>query len=472
MKRLAVLAVLAASPAFAQSVVQIDELGTGLGGVATQPELAFAATDTRVLEIAGGTVTISMRGAQPAVTETTAQFWAAAGVTAMPGEHRVWFDAPSGHWFVSADDASHRYLAVSANDDPLAAWTAMTLPPATGTRLAVDAVGVYLVGAHAGTTDILAIPLADAVAATTANVTQLTAAELDLVPANGNTTAPELLVGRGTSTGGDTTIDVWTLTWTGNVPALTGPSSIDLGMAFDDPPATAVQMTGSPLLVVGDGRIRSAYVSGDQLWAIAATQIGGRAGAFDVQIGVPAGALLAIDPIGDPAADLVNPELAADIQGDIGIVVTEVTAGMRIVLTGRNGFFFGAPLAQPNVPTNGTGPYSCAPQSGVSSYAPYAAIAPDGDGGFWADVALAGSGDCGFQTAPVEFFVEGGSPGDDFPVDEPGDAGFDPPGGGHKPLAGCCSSSGGGSSIVLAGLVIGLARARRRARAQPTRPIG
>lgn len=472
--RLAVVTglVLASSPAFAQTFVQLEQVVDGQVGVVPAPEIALAVSDTRQLEIAGGNVAIALRGSTPAVNESTAQFWAAAGVTATPGEHRAVFDAISRHWFVSADDATHRYLAVSANDDPLSGWLAITLPPATGTRLAVDPLGVYLVGTHGGQSDIVVIPLADALAGITTNVAQLTAPELDLVPAidrDGDATSPQVLVGRGTNAQtGNTTIDGWAIAWSNGAPMLGGPVSFDLGAAFRDPPPNAVQPPGSPLLPTGTGHIRSASVVGGQLFAIAATQIGGRAGAFAVQLDLSSGTVSALDQIGQTDADLINPEIAADTSGNVGIVLTEVssTTGPQTMLTGRNQFFFGSPLAQ-LFPAAGTGAYSCAPQNNVSSYAPYASISPDPSFGFWADAALAGTGDCGFHTTMIQFDIPVATDvSDDVFFEDDGGLPVDPVG--SKPLAGCCSASSGASSLVLSALVIALARARRRVRRSQT----
>ena len=459
MKRLAFLIVLAAPPAFAQGFVQIENQQSGLTGTAPAPEVALAIGPQGTLEIAGGNVS-GIESGNAVLTETTTAFWAGASITATPGEHRALFDTASGRWFVSADDATHRYLAVSQTGDLLGPWAGMTLPPATGTHVAVDARGVYGVGQHAGATDVIAIPLADALAGNASNATQLSAAEADLVPAVVLDGSPQLLVGRGTARTGNTTIDAWTIAWTGSTPALTGPVAIDIGAIFRDPPVTAVQPQGAPLVPTGGGRVRTAYVSQGHLYAIAATQVGGRAGAFAPQIDLASNSVVGLDTLGDGTFDLIDPALAVDPFGDLGIVAiaTSATETPGMVFTGRPGFFAGAPLAYMQQ-SGSAGTYACQVTGGVSAFPPDSAIAFDGVNGFWTDAAIgASTGDCAFQTQLVQFAVE--SPidyADDFPVDPVGDDAGGAPGGG------CCSTSGGASSCVLAALVTGLLLARRRA---------
>jgi hypothetical protein len=451
--RFAAVILLAASPAFAAPFVEVDQAIAGVSGTQAAPDLALAVNNNLVVEIAGGQVAIGFPG--QLAMQTTTQFWAAAGITATPGEHRALFDVGSQRWFVSADDASHRYLAVSASDNPEGAWTAIALAPATATGLTVDANGVYLVGNKAGATDILVLPLADALAGNATAAVHLTAAEADLVPAlntDNTATEPAILVGRGTTSNGNTAIDVWTISWSGTVPAITGPTAIDVGAIFRDPPPTAIQPPGSPLLPTGGGRIRSAHAGGSSLIAIAATQIAGRAAAFAVTIDLGQHTALATDQISVADTDLVNPELAVDGESNVGIVVTQTSAttAPAILLTGKSSSFDQlAPFVLASEPS----PISCAPAGNISAYAPHAAIAVDGFQTFWADTVLGSTGDCAFHTQPVEFVIQTENFADDFPPMDPID---------REPDGGCCSASGGASSVVLGGLVLGLALVRRR----------
>nr|HEX4318536.1 hypothetical protein [Kofleriaceae bacterium] len=495
----------AAGPVAADTVVytgyeQPGTAGPVAGAVASDPDVASAIGPTDILDIVTGQlVSRDPYQQRPPLATSTEQFWTESGISGTPNayEHRALYDASSGRFFVTADEhvagANRRYLAVSATSGANGGWQAVALPVdgvVTNTRVAVDSNGVYITGDAAdGTTHVVVIPLADALASppSLAHLATFVAPDPGVIPAidlasvSKLPTDPEYLAARGIGTSGDTTLRTYYIAWngTGGAPLLEQNLATDLEAVFPPPPPTALD-GGGTLVSTGGSELRSLIANGSVLTGLAATQVNGHAGAFWFQYdpSQPIPTRQTIAP--DPGCDLLLPTLGADSIGDLGIVGVETqggTPGMRVVATGSS-IYAGAPtLTGLQTIATSTASYTCNPDGGVSSFGRYASIGADpSSGGLFADVPFSSDGSpCAFQTLLFDFGVQMVSYADDFPVDYP-DGGYpdDPIGGdenGNDGGCGCHTAAprDGAAPLLLVGLGLVIQRARARARRRADR---
>ncbi len=486
-------AALAATPAGAQSIIQIEGVTPGAsgptGGVTTTPDLATAVGPADILDLSTGHVSvIALYNTTAPTQQTTEQFWTAAGITGTPNafEHRAVYDNASGHFFVTADEhvagANRRYLAVSEGQTAAGPWHAVVIPAAgviTDTRLAVDANGAYITGnTGSGATAIVSIPLPYALAVPQTHVhdNALAIPEPDAIPAiyaagGKATTDPEWFAARGVAGNGNTAIRMYALQWHLGEPATLGSVQIqDLGAIYALPPATATE-PGVVQLDASDASLRSLTSLGPTLYGIAATTIYGQAGAFAFSIGTGGGAIQSM-PVGVAGADFITPALAVDGNGDIGVigVITSSAIAPTVAVTGQSAQ--GAMNSWPTpIPVTASQlPYTCGTGSSATPFGRYSSlvVAPTGTTGiqFYGDAMYGSDSACGYQTAIVAFDTEILAYGDDFPPADPIGAEWPiDPGDQSHFLDGCCSASGDPtSSLALVGCCRLALLRRRRAR--------
>ncbi len=130
-------------------------------------------------------------------SDTLRGFWSVAGVDLADSfDPRVRYDPASGRFFAVAIQyepvlANHLVVAVSKSSDPREGWTAFSIDPtpglvnADGTRLGVDAQGVYVTAGNGNgfNSDVIVFPKADLLAAapTIANATVFANKSSDMV---------------------------------------------------------------------------------------------------------------------------------------------------------------------------------------------------------------------------------------------------------------------------------------------------
>ena len=342
----------------------------------------------------GFTVRSKRDGKELQPYRTLRQFWEAAygnsrGV--LPGnpyDPRILFDPASSRWFALCDawgdppdsqfpdrpgPTQYMLIAVSSDDDPRHPWKAVHLEapgPVDNIKLGVDARGVYSSAGYSRpelAALVVAVPKADllwrgetrpSVAhvnwAKAATVRRLEDHKLDgaegLFPAldlKGGRSAerPVIFINRYRSeVGGETIMQVRKLTWTlPHTAVLSEPVNVGLGVRHAvQPTMRGVQPplpSGlfSPGLNAGEGRVVNAVVRHGSVWAIAATQVGERVGAFWVEIDLASMKLRQHGTLGDTGADLLFPSLSVDAEGNLGIAMTRtsVTEPASTYVTGR-----------------------------------------------------------------------------------------------------------------------------------------
>jgi hypothetical protein len=463
------------------SGVNIVSVFDGQGGTAQgAPDVGGSTGAAYVLDAVSGSVTVRDLGGHVIATRTADAFWSAAGVAGTPKAfaQRAIYDFTRQRWYMSAEEATSGtpnriYVAISESSDPTGAWKAVTLPAQgeviANTHLAIDGVGVYLTGEASDHGFVLALPIADLAWTTgggpsAAHLNVISTPSRGLVPASNSFTtmpsAPTELVARSVLANSNTSIDLYTLTWSGAIASLGPARSIDLGSSFPLPTRHAVQGPPAPALDPGDGSIASAMIVDSGVIAgIATTELSGRLAAFWFEIR-PDATLAATGTITD-YTDLLAPSIALSPDvgrpgPTIGFVLTSVSPGRppAIVVTGVPG---NTGELQPLTTTrSGDAAYACTASSIVAPpFGRYSSIQSDGLDGFWAVAQFGASAtDCEFGTAWVNFRII--SPPDGYPGD--GAAGADD----LHTSAGCGCRSHDGSATIVWSLLVSIALRRRR----------
>jgi hypothetical protein len=341
---------------------------------------------------AGFSVRSKVDGHELQPFQTLGQFWSAAFKNAggqlvnNPYDPRIFFDPLSSRWFATSDThgasqdghftvTQEMLLAVSSDDDPTHPWKAVKYQATMGVdniKLGIDKNGVYLtslVGVNSKTIPVIAIPKTDLLWKGTANPslehanyfqvdkaaplaergTHGSRGDEGMIPAfdlnpNKKFDEPMILINRfQADPDAETAVQIRKVTWTSPGKAvLTGPFVIGLGVTHKEPPlAPQPPPPGeglySPAIRPGGGRMVNAVVNHGNVWAIAATDVNGRAGAFWVEVDPRAMKVVQHGLLGDPNAHIIFASLNVDSNGNLGIAMnrTSESSYPSAYVTGR-----------------------------------------------------------------------------------------------------------------------------------------
>ncbi len=345
---------------------------------------------------AGFSVRSKVDGHELQAHQTLQQFWSAALKNAGgqlvddPYDPRMFFDPLTSRWFATSDThkraskgteslTQDMLIGVSSDDDPTHPWKAVLYKVPTADldidniKVGLDKNGVYLtslVTVTAKVVPMVAIPKADllwkgsaAPSLANANYFETPKAPADstkgthgsrgdegMIPAFDLDPAkklgdPMIFINRfQADSDGETAMQIRKVTWMSTVKAtMTGPFVVALGKTYTEPKTQAIQpplpQKGlvSPPIRPGGGRLVNAVVRHGSVWAIAATQVGDRTGAFWVEIALNPLKLVQQGTVGDPAADIIFASLNVDGNGNLGIAMnrTSATEFPSIYVTGR-----------------------------------------------------------------------------------------------------------------------------------------
>jgi hypothetical protein len=265
---------------------------------------------------------------------------------------RLLYDPLTERWFgviAELKKDSVGYLAVSESSDPTKGWKAVKLPmdpTDPGMRLGVDRNGLYiaysaLTGDTHTMTTVLAIPIADAVAAdgpSLAHVQTFPKLEHEAFPATDldpkkAPDAPAILLNHefGNSF---SQMFLYKITWAGDAATISKMQSIPLSKTYITPNASmpktqAVQPAPGARLRADEGRrTLCVYQRGGSLFTCNAAKrtADSRCGIFWCEIGAKDGAVLQEGFVDDPACDYLAPTLAVDADGNVGLGCTRTSA--------------------------------------------------------------------------------------------------------------------------------------------------
>ena len=328
--------------------------------------------------------------------QTLEQFWRAALENADsrladdPYDPRMFFDPLTSRWFATSDTRRRdgkgagsltrdMLLAVSGDADPTHPWKAVvyTVPNESleidNIKIGIDRNGVYLTSLVAVTAKVVpmvAIPKADllwkggaAPSLANANYFETPKAPADPVRGTHGSRGDEGMIpafdlNPGKAPGdpmifinrfqaawdGETVMQIRKVTWISPVKAtMTGPFAVGLGRTYTEPKTQGIQpplaQAGlvSPPIRPGGGRLVNAVVGHGSVWAIAATQVGDRTGAFWLEIAAGSLKLVQQGTVGDATADIIFASLNVDANGHVGIAMnrTSATEFPSIYVTGR-----------------------------------------------------------------------------------------------------------------------------------------
>lgn len=463
-------------------IVVIDQIVEAQRGptdsVVSESDIGSAASDSFLLDVTNGHIGITNLTTRSHTVQTSEAFWTAAGVTGTPGafEMRAIFEPTYQRWVISGDEhitgANRRYLAVSESSNPTGAWHALELGPdgvILDTQLAVDKNGVYLTGQRAaGGSVLVTYPAADLFtnAPTAAHAQTFAIPEDHAVPTTDiddtkAPTDPAFVVARQ----GDRTIQLYNVTWSGAVAALSAPRGIDLGVDVVPPPDTAAQPDPGAPIAVGGNALRTAQSLHDHLYTVALTTFAGHSAAVWLELETTVGTVFTEEQLAIPDGDVLAPTIGVGVFGEVGLAVTatSVTQAPFVTVAGRDSVSGGSLLSSLATANTGQAPFTCSTGGfGRTSSLSYDPISEK----FWVDSPYSvSSSDCLFGSLWVQFDPESGFLGDDF---------FPPVTGGEDPentqsdrAFGCvCRSASapdvGGLALVAAALLVRRRRQPRR----------
>jgi hypothetical protein len=263
---------------------------------------------------------------------------------------RVLYDPLSERWiaWVQGVAPSHGYLAVSATSDPTGTWNGMKfpIPPHNyGAKAGLDRNGFYLT-VHNGQNDThkahtcYAIPKADLIAPNGPDLSHLQAfpdLEIESFPAmdlypDKAPDAPEILLNKGFGNVADK-LYLYKITWSGTSARISDARTIPLSKTYSTPNGTldkrrAVQPEpGGKLRADEPRRTDCVFVHGGSVFGCngARRNTETRPGILWYEVRVSDGALLQEGLVDDPACDYLNPSLAVDRDGNVGLGCTRTS---------------------------------------------------------------------------------------------------------------------------------------------------
>jgi hypothetical protein len=263
---------------------------------------------------------------------------------------RILYDPLSGRWiaWVQGVDPMNGYLAVSTTSDPIGNWKGVKfpIPPHNyGAKAGLDKNGFYLT-LHNGHDDThkahtcYAIPKADIIASNGPDLSHLQAfpgLEIESFPATDLNPAkapgaPEVLLNKefGNLAG---KLYMYKITWSGKNASISDVQTIPLSKTYATPSGSleqsrAVQPApGGKLRADESRRTDCVFAHGSSVFGCngAKRSLETRPGILWYEVRVSDGAVLQEGFIDDPACDYLNPSLAVDHDGNIGLGCTRTS---------------------------------------------------------------------------------------------------------------------------------------------------
>jgi hypothetical protein len=263
---------------------------------------------------------------------------------------RILYDPLTGRWiaWVQGVDPPNGYLAVSATSDPTGEWKGVkfpTRPHNYGAKAGLDRNGLYLT-VHNGNDDThkahscYAIPKADLVASTGPDLSHMRAfpdLEIESFPAmdldpHKSPGAPEVLLNKefGNVAG---KLYMYKITWSRVTASISGVQTIPLSKTYATPSGSldqsrAVQPApGGKLRSDEPRRTDCVFAHGGSVFGCngARRNLETRAGILWYEVRISDGALLQEGMIDDPNRDYLNPSLAVDRDGNVGLGCTRTS---------------------------------------------------------------------------------------------------------------------------------------------------
>jgi hypothetical protein len=257
---------------------------------------------------------------------------------------RILYDPLSGRWiaWVQGVDPMNGYLAVSATSDPTGPWKGVKFPTPPhnyGAKAGFDKNGLYLT-LHNGRDSLheahtcYAIPKADLIASDGPDLSHLQvfpnleiesfpATDLDPDKAPG---APEVLLNKefGNVAG---KLYMYKITWSGTRASISDVQTIPFGRTYSTPSGSleqsrAVQPApGGKLRADESRRTDCVFAHGGSVFGCngAKRSPESRPGILWYEVRVSDGALLQEGLVDDPTCDYLNPSLAVDHDGNVGL---------------------------------------------------------------------------------------------------------------------------------------------------------
>jgi len=263
---------------------------------------------------------------------------------------RILYDPLSGRWiaWVQGVDPMNGYLAVSASSDPTGDWRGVKFPTPPhnyGAKAGLDKNGFYLTlhNGHDSTHQAhtcYAIPKADLIASNGPDLSHLQsladleiesfpATDLDPDKALG---APEVLLNKefGNVAG---KLYMYQITWSGTKASISDVQTIPLSKSYSTPNASveegkAIQPApGIKLRADEPRRTDCVFAHGGSVFGCngAKRSLDTRPGVLWYEVRVSDGALLQEGLVDDPTCDYLNPSLAVDSEGNIGLGCTRTS---------------------------------------------------------------------------------------------------------------------------------------------------
>jgi hypothetical protein len=263
---------------------------------------------------------------------------------------RILYDSLSGHWiaWIQGVDPMHGYLAVSTTSDPTGAWKGVKfpIPPHNfGAKAGLDRNGFYLT-LHNGNNDThkahtcYAISKADLIAPNGPDLSHLQSIPdlqiesfpaMDLDP-DKSPDAPEVLLNKefGNDAG---KLYMYKITWSGTKASISDVQTIPLSKTYSTPNASveegkAIQPApGLKLRADEPRRTDCVFAHGGSVFGCngAKRTFQSRPGILWYEVRVSDGALLQEGLVDDTTCDYLNPSLAVDRDGNIGLGCTRTS---------------------------------------------------------------------------------------------------------------------------------------------------
>jgi hypothetical protein len=285
---------------------------------------------------------------------TQHDFWISVQPVGMLDVHandpRILYDPLSERWiaWVQGVNPMNGYLAVSTTFDPTGLWKGakFPIPPHNyGAKAGLDRNGFYLT-VHNGQNDThkahtcYAIPKADLIAGTGPDLSHLQAfpgLEVESFPAmdldpDKAPDAPEVLLNKefGNVAG---KLYLYKLTWSGAKARISDLQTIPLSQTYSTPNASVEE--GRAMQPAPGGKLRAdesrrtdcVFAHGGSIFGCngAKRALGTRPGILWYEVRVRDGALLQEGMVDDPACDYLNPSLAVDRDGNVGLGCTRTS---------------------------------------------------------------------------------------------------------------------------------------------------
>jgi hypothetical protein len=263
---------------------------------------------------------------------------------------RILYDPLTGHWiaWVQGVDPMNGYLAVSATSDPTGSWKGVKFPTPPhnyGAKAGLDKNGFYLT-LHNGN-DVThkahtcyAIPKADLITPNGPDLSHLQALpdlEIESFPAKDlnpdkSPDAPEVLLNKefGNVAG---KLYMYKVTWSGIKASISDRQTIPLSTTYSTPNASvdegrAVQPEpGGKLRADEPRRTDCVFAHRGSIFGCngAKRSLKSRPGILWYEVRISDGALLQEGLVDDPTCDYLNPSLAADRDGNVGLGCTRTS---------------------------------------------------------------------------------------------------------------------------------------------------